>query len=157
AFAATQAQVATSFGQMFTQMEGTSQQVMGQFGAAAGNAFAAATTAMGQFNVALTQLDAQATAQRDTTLSNNAATRATFNYNNDMGNLAMMDYTQDYAVLGTPMAINSLNWTTEAAGLVISDREMTASIDLMMQAYEVEKQQGAIGTFLAFLESVLPG
>jgi hypothetical protein len=157
AFAATQAQVATSFGQMFTQMEGTSQQVMGQFGAAAGQAFAAATTAMGQFNVALTDIGAQAVGRRDASRSNNAATRATFNYNSDMANLQMMDYTQDSVVLGTPMAVNSLNWIQDAAGMVISDREFQTSIDLMMKAYEAQKQSGWVGTFLAFVESFIPG
>jgi hypothetical protein len=146
-FTETQAEVATAFGNMFTQFESTAQQVQGAFGAEAAGAFGQAMQASAQFNVELTNLEAQATAQRDTIISQNAATRATFQNLNDTHNMAMLDYTQDTYVMTTPVAINNLLAQQELAGDVIKIEQFEASLELMQQA----QGQAEFGGFIDIL------
>jgi hypothetical protein len=154
-FTQTQAQVATSFGSMFTQCEGTAAQVQGQFGATAGSVFGQSQVAASKFNTELTALEAQATAHRDTTLSQNAATRATFQNMNDQNNLAMMDYTQDTYVSAYPMAINNLQAQSMLLGDFMKSEHGQAAIEYMRKQAKTAQVGGLIdmifeGAKLAF-------
>jgi hypothetical protein len=152
AFTQTQAQVATSFGQMFTSFSQTAQQTQGQFGAAAAGTFAQAEQAKGQFNVALTQLDAQATAHRDTMLSQNAATRATFQNNNDVQNTAMLDYTQDSWVMRTPVAINNFEAQSRIAHDFLKSDAGNQMRELMKDNMELARQGSMWQTLFGVLQ-----
>ncbi|MHC4606390.1 MAG: hypothetical protein ACYTAF_05600 [Planctomycetota bacterium] len=151
-FTQTQAQVATSFGNMFTQFESTAAQVQGQFGATAGSVFGQAQTAAAKFNTELTALDAQATAHRDTALAQNAATRATFQNMNDQNNMAMLDYTQETYISGYPMAINNLQATWGLARDFIKSDQGQQMLDLMREQGQVAQQ----GNFWSMVMQGIP-
>lgn len=151
-FTQTQAQVATSFGSMFTQFEGTAAQVQGQFGATAGSVFGQVQVAASKFNTELTALDAQATAHRDTMLSQNAATRATFQNMNDVNNMAMLDYTQDTYVLETPVAINNLQAEHMLAGDFFKSEHGQQMLEIMRENQQLTQQ----GSFWQMLMGLIP-
>jgi hypothetical protein len=155
-FTQTQAQVATSFGQMFTSMESMAGQVTGQFGATAAGAFGQTQVALGQINVALTNTDAQATASRNAALSSNAAARSSAQNMNDSAGIAMMEYTQDTYVSEYPYAVNDLTAINNLAGQLIQADEMQKVLHLMEQAAKKETQRGRL-TVLGSIMQMLPG
>ncbi len=155
-FTQTQAQVATSFGQMFTSMESMAGTVTGQFGAQAAGAFGQTQVALGQINVALTNTDAQATASRNAALSSNATARASAQNMNDTAGISMMEYTQDTYVSEYPYAVNNLTAMTDLAGSLIRADEMTQVLHLMEQAAKKEEQRGRL-TVLGSILQMLPG
>ena len=153
-FTQTQAQVATSFGNMFTQFESTASSVQGQFGAAAGGAFASAQTASAQFNTALTGMDTQATAHRDAVLSQNAAARGAFQNANDVHNMNMLDYTQDQFMMHTPVAMNNLTSQRDLAGDYIKTDQGQQMLDLMRENQELTRQGGWINMLMSMAQFV---
>jgi hypothetical protein len=141
---------------MFTQFESTATQVQGQFGATAGSVFGQAQVAAGKFNVELTGLEAQATAHRDTVLSQNAATRATFQNMSDQSNIAMLDYTQDTYVMTTPVAINNLQAQHMLLGDFMKSDQGQQMIDLMREQGVVAQQGSAWNMIMGFVQMALP-
>ena len=154
-FTQTQAQVATSFGNMFTGMESQFGQAQAQFGAQAAGAFGQANVAKAGFNTELTKLDAQATASRDAVLSQNAAARGAFVNAGDQNNIAMMDYTQDTYVSAYPVAINNLTAQRDLAGDYIRSDEFKKSLDLMLQNMEETDKNNLINLGLTALQLFL--
>lgn len=157
AFTQTQAQTAASFGNMFTQFESAAAQVQGQFGAQAAGAFGQAQQASAALNTKLTEVDAQATAHRDTMLSQNAAARGAFQNAGDANSIAMMDYTQDTYVSAYPMAINNLTARTNLAHDLIKSDQFQQSIGLLMQNMEETKRNNFIQKLFGLAELFLPG
>lgn len=133
-FTQTQAETATAFGQQFTQMESQAIQSQGVFGATAAGTFSNAMSAAAQFNVQLTALDAQATSQRNASLSQNATARATFQNNNDLYGMGMQDYTQDMYIGTAAAAINSYNTEFEVMGALVRSDEFLHTMELMRKS-----------------------
>lgn len=152
-FTQTQAQVATSFGQMFTSFESMAGQVTGQFGATAAGAFGQAQIALGEINVALTKTDAQAVASRDASLSTNATARSVAQNMNDDAGIAMMDYTRDTYISEYPMAVNNLTAMTDLAGALIRSDEMQHVLSLMEESAKTEQRRGRLGVVGALIQS----
>lgn len=154
-FTQTEADVATSFGEMFGQFESQAVHAQGQFGAAAGSAFGNAQAASAQFNTELTGIDAQATAHRGTLLSQNVAARATFNYNKDTHNMAMMDYTADTYVSAYPMAMNNLTAVWDLASDYIKSEQHEKGIALMMQNMDETQKNNLFNMVWGGIQAIL--
>ncbi len=139
AFNKLEADVATSFGNMFTTFETNVTNAEGQFGATAAGAVGQANIAKGELNNALTDMSAQSRASRDAAISNNLATRSTFVNNNDSHNMAMLDHTDKETILAQPAAINSYTAMADTAAAMNKDENQQAALEFMMQNYEDTK------------------
>ncbi|KKL03715.1 hypothetical protein LCGC14_2623360, partial [marine sediment metagenome] len=106
--------------------------------------------AASKFNTELTGLEAQATAHRDTVLSQNAATRATFQNLSDQHNMAMLDYTSETYISGYPMAINDLQAQHMLLGDFMKSDQGQKMIDLM-------REQGQWAQIGGIINAVLEG
>jgi len=131
AFNKLEADVATSFGNMFTTFETNATNAEAQFGAAAAGAVGQANIAKGELNNALTAMSAQSRATRDATISNNLATRSTFVNNNDAHNMAMLDHTDDEVILAQPSAINSYTSYADTFSTLTKTEHGQAMLELM--------------------------
>lgn len=154
-FKETEAQVATSFGNMFTQFEGQAAATLGQFGAAAGGAFAQSQTAAAQFNTQLTNISSQAVANRDTILSQNASARAAAQNANDTVNMSMLDYTADLWVQRTPVAINNYTVANDLFSSWVKTDQGQQMLDNMRQSQKTADMMGGLNFVSSLVQAFL--
>jgi len=153
-FTQTQAEVAIEFGSMLTSVETTGLQEGGAMGVAAGQAFTATSQAVGELNVRLTELDAQATNQRNVQISTIVADRAAAFATNDTTRIAMLDHLAETAILTTPAAINNYQAINNLVSTEIRMGHMDETLDIMHENVEMANKMARTNMILGIIEGV---
>jgi hypothetical protein len=154
-FTQTQALVATEFGNMLTSIETTGLQVGGALGVAAGQAFATSSQFVGEMNVRLTELDSQATSQRNATLATLSADRAAAFNMNDQTRVTMLDHLAESVVLTSPAAHNNYMVTQDIVNTEIKMGHMDEYMDIMRENIEMSNKMATTNMWLGIGQSLL--
>jgi hypothetical protein len=139
-----EAGVATSFGNMFAQMESVGAQTTAQLGAAAGTAFTQAETARGNFNTQLAGIEAQAETQRAALYSTNAANRAQAVATFDTIGLEVMDFRAARYAAMTDADLNRFTHRQDIASMMIKSEQMEEYMEMMKEHQDAAQQNASL-------------
>ncbi len=152
AFNKLQADVATSFGNMFATFEANATSTEAQFGATAAGAFGQANIAKGELNNALMDMSAQSTQSSNATIANNLATRSQFVASNDTHNMAMLDHTDKEVILAQPAAINGYTAMMDTFMALAKDENVRETLSMMKENMENTEDNQRWLMVMTFLE-----
>lgn len=138
-----EADVGTSFGNMFASMESVGAQTTAQLGAAGGAAFTQAETARGQFNTQLAGIESQASVHRASQYSINATNRAQAVATFDTLGLEVMDFRADRYAAITEADQNRFTNRMDVASMALRIENMDKYIE-MMKEHEAAAKSNAL-------------